>query len=248
MRILLRVAYDGTEYCGWQIQPDVTTIEGVLHDALENLYGHPVEIIGASRTDSGVHALGNVAVYDVESPIPAEKVSYALNARLPKDIRIVQSKEVPADFHPRHTDVVKTYEYQIYNHAFENPLCSRYAYFVYGRIDLEQMKEASGYIIGEHDFTSFCSAGSQVEDKHRTVYSLDIEKNDKMITIRITGNGFLYNMVRIIAGTLLKCGQGQMQPIDVKRAVEGCDRSLAGPTAPALGLKLVEIKYRELME
>ena len=243
MRVLLRVAYDGTGYSGWQIQPNAVTVEKVLIEALEALFGKKVEIIGASRTDAGVHAYGNVAVFDTDTKMPAEKISYALNQRLPEDVRVQESVEVEADFHPRHRDCVKTYEYRIWNDKFESPLNRLYSHFYYGKLDVDAMKEACGYFVGEHDFTSFCSAGSQVVDKVRNIYSLDVTREGRLITIRVTGNGFLYNMVRIIAGTLLRVGEGKIKPSEIPAIIEGKDRNLAGPTAPAKGLALVEIKY-----
>lgn len=245
MRVMLRVAYDGTAYSGWQLQPNAVTIEQRLNEALEDLFGVPMAVIGASRTDAGVHALGNAAVFDVDTRMPASKIAYALNTRLPEDIRVVNSSEVSPDFHPRHTESVKTYEYKIWNDAFPNPTVRLYSHFEYGEIDIERMAEAAEYLVGEHDFTSFCSAGTQVENKVRTVFSVDIKRDGSMITVRVTGNGFLYNMVRIIAGTLLKVGQGAMEPADVKKALDGRDRQLAGPTAPARGLTLVKISYGE---
>lgn len=245
MRVMLRVAYDGTAYSGWQLQPNAVTIEQRLNEALEDLFGVPMAVIGASRTDAGVHALGNAAVFDVDTRMPASKIAYALNTRLPDDIRVVNSSEVSPDFHPRHTESVKTYEYKIWNDAFPNPTVRLYSHFEYGEIDIERMAEAAEYLVGEHDFTSFCSAGTQVENKVRTVFSVDIKRDGAMITVSVTGNGFLYNMVRIIAGTLLKVGQGAMEPADVKKALDGRDRQLAGPTAPARGLTLVKISYGE---
>ncbi len=243
MRVMLRVAYDGTAYSGWQLQPGVVTVEQRLGEALENLLGKPVQLIGASRTDAGVHALGNVAVFDTDTRMPAAKIAYALNARLPEDIRVVSSEETEADFHPRRRPCVKTYEYRIWNDTFPNPVVRLYSHFQYGPVDLERMRRAAAYLVGEHDFTSFCAAGSQVENKVRRIFSLDIEKEGHMITVRVTGSGFLYNMVRIIAGTLLRAGQGSMEPEAVKKALEGRDRQLAGPTAPARGLTLVKICY-----
>lgn len=245
MRVMLRVAYDGTAYSGWQLQPNAMTIEQRLNEALEDLFGVPMAVIGASRTDAGVHALGNAAVFDVDTRMPASKIAYALNTRLPEDIRVVNSSEVSPDFHPRHTESVKTYEYKIWNDTFPNPTVRLYSHFEYGEIDVSRMAEAAKYLVGEHDFTSFCSAGTQVENKVRTVFSVDIKRDGSMITVRVTGNGFLYNMVRIIAGTLLKVGQGAMEPADVKKALDGRDRQLAGPTAPARGLTLVKITYGE---
>ncbi|MCM1308360.1 MAG: tRNA pseudouridine(38-40) synthase TruA [Butyrivibrio sp.] len=245
MRVMLRVAYDGTAYSGWQLQPNAVTIEQRLNEALRDLFGVPISVIGASRTDAGVHALDNAAVFDAETRMPASKIAYALNTRLPEDIRIMRSAEVPSDFHPRHTDCVKTYEYKIWNDTFPNPTVRLYSHFEYGAIDVERMTEAAQYLVGEHDFTSFCSAGSQVENKVRSIFSVDIKRVGAMITVRTTGNGFLYNMVRIIAGTLLKVGQGAMEPRDVQKALDGRDRRLAGPTAPARGLTLVKIDYGE---
>ena len=242
-RIKLVVAYDGTSYHGWQIQPTGITIEGVLNQALTELLGAPVSVIGASRTDSGVHSLGNVAVFDTDSRIPAEKISYALNQRLPEDIVVQDSCEVPPDFHPRHCDSRKTYEYKILNRRFDIPVLRLYSHFVYMPLDVEQMRNAAEYLVGEHDFKSFCSARTQVKDTVRTIYSLDDRKRDEMIYIRISGNGFLYNMVRIIVGTLIKVGLGVYPPKHVKEILELCDRNAAGPKAPAKGLTLIGIEY-----
>lgn len=243
MRILIRVSYDGTAYSGWQIQPNATTVEGTLRQAVCTLFGADIELIGASRTDAGVHALGNVAVFDVDTKIPAPKIAYALNARLPDDIRVWQSIQVEDGWHPRHNDCVKTYEYSIYNDTFENPKKRLYSHFYYGNLDVDMMREATAYFIGEHDFSAFCSAGSQVADKVRMIYSLDVIQHGREIVLRVKGNGFLYNMVRIIAGTLIKAGTGDIRPQDIPGIIESRDRQLAGPTAPARGLTLVEIDY-----
>ncbi len=246
MRVLIKIAYDGARYCGWQIQPNAVTIEGIVTDAVKDLFGAEIGLIGASRTDAGVHAMGNVAVFDVETRMPAEKISYALNSRLPDDIRIQKSCEVAKDFHPRHTDTVKTYEYKIYNDTFENPLERLYSHFCYGELNVELMQKAANYIVGEHDFTAFCAAGSQVSDKTRTIYSVDVTRHGHLISLVITGNGFLYNMVRIIAGTLIKVGQGVIKPSEITGIIDSKDRSNAGPTAPARGLTLKTISYKEL--
>ena len=169
-------------------------------------------VIGASRTDSGVHAIGNVAVFDTNTKIPADKMAFVLNKRLPEDIRIQESKEVDLYFHPRRCNSKKTYEYQILNRRFHLPLKRLYSQFAYVPLDVEKMKSAAKYLLGEHDFQSFCSARSQAEHTYRTIYSLDVEKEGDMITIRICGNGFLYNMVRIIVGTLTKVGMGVYPP------------------------------------
>lgn len=242
-RVRLIISYDGTNYCGWQVQINGITVEEVLNKALTELLGEKICVIGASRTDSGVHALGNVAVFDTDTKIPAEKISFALNQRLPEDIRIQRSEEVDSDFHPRFCNSTKTYEYKILNRKFPDPLCRLYTHFVYMHLDVEAMKQACQYIVGEHDFASFCSSGSQVQTTIRTVYDLEVTKEQDIITIRICGNGFLYNMVRIIAGTLLKVGLKVYPPEHVKEIIEAKDRNAAGPKAPARGLTLVGIEY-----
>ena len=263
-RIMLTIAYDGTDYVGWQMQPNGIAVEQVINKALSELTGEDIIIAGASRTDSGVHAGGNVAVFDTETRIPAEKICFALNQRLPKDIVCLSSREVNPGFHPRHADCTKTYEYSIYNAVHPDPIKRRYSYFVYVPLDIDAMRKAAEYLVGEHDFASFCSAHAQVKTTVRTVYSLDIICGDteceninstqnaeaakrtyqaQDIKIRISGNGFLYNMVRIIVGTLVKVGYHFYPPEYVKTILDACDRTKAGPKAPAEGLKLIGIKY-----
>ena len=242
-RIKLTVAYDGTNYCGWQIQPNGITIEEVLNRKLSKLTGEEITVIEASRTDSGVHALGNVAVFDTHCSIPPERISYALNQRLPEDIVVVRSEEVPLDWHPRYCDCTKTYEYHIQNAKVPDPTRRLTHYFVSFDLDIDKMKEAAGYLVGTHDFVSFCNVRTDVEDTVRTIYSLEIEKEKDEITIRIQGNGFLYNMVRIITGTLIRVGRGFYQPEQVQKMLEAKDRKAAGVTAPPQGLFLVEICY-----
>ena len=243
-RVKLTVAYDGTNYCGWQIQDNGITIEEVLNKNLCDLLKEDIRVIGASRTDSGVHALGNVAVFDTETRIPAEKLSFALNQRLPEDIRIVDSCEVATDFHPRYCDTEKTYEYRIWNDRFPNPLVRLYSKFVYYKIDVEKMEQAAQCLIGEHDFKSFCTPRTQVLTTTRTVTDISFRKEGKMLIMTIRGTGFLYNMVRIIMGTLLRVGTGLYEVERVKEILDAKDRAKAGPTAEACGLTLVEIKYK----
>lgn len=242
-RIMLKVAYDGTNYCGWQIQKNGITIEQVLNEKLSELLQEEVVVIGASRTDSGVHALANIAVFDTNTKIPADKICFAINQRLPYDITVQGSQEVPLDFHPRHCASNKTYEYKILNRRFDIPVYRLYSHFVYYPLDLEQMKKALPYFIGEHDFVSFASSGGQAKTTVRTINSLELFKEGDMITMRINGNGFLYNMVRIIAGTLLQIGLHVYPPEHVQEILAACDRKMAGPKAPAKGLTLIEIKY-----
>ncbi len=243
-RIKLTIAYDGTNYCGWQIQPNGITVEEVVNKALQKLTGEKIQVVGASRTDSGVHALGNVAVFDTETTIPPERISYALNQRLPDDIVIVKSEEAASDFHPRYCDCSKTYEYHILNTRIPIPTKRLTNYFVSYELDIDKMRQAASYLIGEHDFVSFCNVRTDVEDTVRTVTELEILENGEEITIRISGNGFLYNMVRIIVGTLIRVGRGFYEPEKVKEILAAKDRKAAGMTAPPHGLMLVEIRYK----
>ena len=243
-RVRLFVAYDGTDYCGWQVQPNGITVEEVLNRELFRLTGEDIHIIGASRTDSGVHALMNVAVFDTASSIPPERMAYALNQRMPEDIVITKSDEVGADWHPRYQDNVrKTYEYHIYNAPVLNPLKRKYSAFVSFPMDVEKMRRGAAYLVGEHDFVSFCNVRTNVSDTVRTVEDVTVTEDGADIVIRITGNGFLYNMVRIIAGTLIRVGRGFYEPEKVREILEEKKRTAAGVTAPACGLVLVEIEY-----
>lgn len=244
-RVRMVLAYDGTNYCGWQLQPNGITIEEVLNQALSELLREPVAVIGASRTDSGVHAEGNVAVFDTENRMPADKICFALNQRLPEDIRVLESEEVPLDWHPRKQNCVKTYEYRILNRKIAMPTRRLYSHFCYFSLDVEKMQKGASYLIGEHDFKSFCTARSQAEETVRTIYSLDVKKEEDMIIIRISGNGFLYNMVRIIAGTLMKVGMGVYPPEHVEEILDARNRQAAGPTAPAQGLTLIRMEYEK---
>lgn len=247
-RILLRVSYDGTAYHGWQALPDTLTVEGVLNEKISELTGESVEVIGASRTDAGVHALGNVAVFDTASAIPPERFSYALNTLLPDDISVVESFEVPGGFHPRKTETIKTYEYTILNTKFPVPARRNYSWHVKQELDIDKMRAAAALLIGPHDFKGFCSAKTQVENTVRIIYSVSVVKEEDEIKIRVKGNGFLYNMVRIIAGTLAAAG-GHGRRVttgDIENALRTGDRSLVGKTAPPQGLCLVEIEFPEL--
>ena len=242
-RIMLTVAYDGTNYCGWQIQPSGETIEGVLNRELSRLLQEEIRVIGASRTDSGVHAKGAVAVFDTETRIPPEKISYAVNKSLPEDIRVVGSREVSPEFHPRKKNCRKTYEYRIRHDAFPMPTERLYTHWVHTALDVDKMREATSYLIGRHDFASFCGTGAQVKSTVRTLTGIDIWRDGDIVTIRVKGEGFLYNMVRIIAGTLIQVGNGQYPPERVKKILDACDRSVSGPTAPAHGLTLMGIEF-----
>ena len=247
-RVKLVVAYDGTNYCGWQVQPNGITIEGVLNRELSKLLKEDIVVIGASRTDSGVHSYGNVAVFDTNARMPAEKISYALNQRLPEDIVVQNSCEVPPDWHPRHCNSRKTYEYRILNREFPMPQRRLDTWFFYRKLNIPAMCEAARRFKGTHDFKSFCSVNTAVEDTTRTIYSCELKQDGEVLTIRITGSGFLYNMVRIIAGTLFDVGIGKIAPEDIPAILEKKDRKAAGPTAPAHGLTMIGLEYEILPE
>ena len=243
-RIMLTVSYDGTAYNGWALQSSTpNTVEGKLNDAIRMLTGETVQVIGASRTDAGVHAYGNVAVFDTESTIPGDRFLFALNQKLPEDIRIVESKEVSADFHPRHCNTEKTYEYRICNTQIPDPSRRLYTCHFGMPLDEKNMDEAAQYLVGEHDFTSFCNVESQALSHVRTIRNITVKRDGDEVIISITGNGFLYNMVRIIAGTLMQIGRGKGKPADIAEMLEKKDRAAAGPTAPAKGLFLMKYVF-----
>lgn len=243
-RIMLTVSYDGTAYSGWALQESTPeTIEGKLNEAIERLTGEKTLVIGASRTDAGVHAYGNVAVFDTESTIPGDRFIFALNHELPQDIRITHSREVGADFHPRHCNTEKTYEYRIMNTQISDPTKRLYACHFSMPLDIDVMNEAAAYLVGEHDFTSFCNAQSQALTHVRTIKDVHVRREGDDVIISVTGNGFLYNMVRIIAGTLMQIGRGRGGPSEMKTILEKKNRAAAGPTAPPEGLFLIKYEF-----
>ena len=242
-RILLTISYDGTNYSGWQKQKNAVTVQGEFDKACSTLFKTDVESIGASRTDAGVHALGQRAVIDVDTSIPAEKIPLALNPLLPDDIVVTHAEEVGADFNPRFKALKKTYEYSIYNAPFRNPIYRNYSEYVRCKLDLDSMRTACEAFVGEHDFRAFCASGNSSKTTVRTIYSLDVEKDGDFIKIRVTGNGFLYNMVRIIAGTLIYVGEGRIAPDDLPEIIASGDRRKAGKTVGPSGLVLVKIMY-----
>lgn len=241
--IKLVIEYDGTNYFGWQIQKVGSTIQGTIEKAIMKATGEVVEIIGSSRTDSGVHARGYVANFKTNSTIPGNKFREAINTRLPDDIVILHSEEVNEEFHSRYDSKGKTYTYSILNSELPIAIGKNYVYHVRGKFDIEKMKETCEFFIGTHDFKSFKSDGSSVKTTVRTISDLHIEVCNNSIKFFITGDGFLYNMVRIIVGTLLQVGRGTKTPMDIKRIIDNPDRSGAGMCVPALGLVLEEVFY-----
>ncbi len=244
MRIKLVVAYEGTAYCGWQIQPNGITIEECLNSALSELFKSPIKVIGASRTDAGVHSKGNVAIFDVDTRMEPTRVSFALNQLLPDDIVVIDSCQVDDDWHPHMVESVKTYEYHIINDIFPDAIRRNTTYHYHHKLDVDAMREAAKFLEGEHDFTSFASVKSQVKTFTRTLYKVDVAKVENEIIIKCVGNGFLYNMVRIIAGTLIQVGCGKFKPEDMQKIIDAKDREMAGPTAPAHGLTMIGIEYK----
>ncbi len=241
-RILIKAAYDGTSYHGWQRSENAMTIAGEIEKALKKLTGEDIQVNGTSRTDAGVHSEGNLAVFDTESSIPPERFCLALNTCLPDDIRIVGSKEVPPDYHPRFLKTAKTYLYRIHLGEFPDPLRDRYVWHLGYELDLKSMQEAAEYLKGEHDFKSFCSVHTETRTTVREIADLTVERIDDEIHITVRGYGFLYNMVRIIAGTLSEVGRGLRKPSDIREILLSMDRVNAGQTAPAKGLTLIDIR------
>lgn len=245
MKVLLTVAYDGSGYYGWQIQKDFITVQQRVEEGLSALLRRKVEVRGASRTDTGVHAMAQGVVFNEEMTIPVERLPYAVNSFLPDDIVVTGAREVSDSFHPQYSVIDKTYEYKILNAEFRNPKLNRYTDFVRGDLDIEKMQEACQYFIGEHDFKAFCASGSTAKTTVRTIYSLEVEKTGDIICIRVKGSGFLYNMVRIIAGTLVYAGNGKIKPCEIADIIKSGDRTRAGKTLAPNGLTLMEVHYGE---
>ncbi len=241
--IKLLIEYDGTNFCGWQRQNNGRTIQEEIEKALEKVLKRPVKIHGSGRTDTGVHALGQVASFKANITVPMDKIPLALNSLLPEDISVKGASEVEEDFHARYSAKGKKYIYQIYNGPLRSPLLRNYAYFVTQPLDLNRMQEAARCFLGTHDFKGFMASGSSVQDTVRNLYKLDVYFHEKIIKIEIEGNGFLYNMVRIIAGTLVEVGKGKIPAEDMKSIIASGIRESAGPTAPAQGLYLAEVFY-----
>mgnify|MGYP002569949262 CR=1 FL=1 len=243
MRIAMLVEYEGTAYAGWQRQKNAVTVQQKLEEALLSLGKGPIAVCGAGRTDSGVHARGQCAHFDIESTIPAHKFSFILNAKLPRDIRVKKSWQAPEGFHCRFSAKGKRYVYFIDNEPHASALWGRFSMHVPEKLDIDSMRLAAEQIKGTHDFAAFCAAGSSVKTTVRTIFRLDVEKHEEQIKITVEGNGFLYNMVRIIAGTLIEVGKGKKTPAQVADIIAGAKRKEAGMTAEAKGLIMDEVFY-----
>lgn len=240
---MLTLCYDGTEYHGFQRQENGITIQEVIETAIKKVTGEKVSITGCSRTDAGVHATEYVCNFRTESSVPADKFCFAINSFLPEDVSCTASSEVDMDFHARYSAKAKTYTYTIYNAPHRNPVLCRFAWHYPVKIDIDKMKIAAKAIVGTHDFTAFMASGGQQKTTVKTVNFLDITTHENKIDITINADGFLYNMVRIIAGTLVYAGVGKIDPNDVPAIIESGDRTLAGITAPPQGLCLKKLFY-----
>lgn len=244
----LVLAYDGTGFRGWQVQPQSPSIQAVLASAIGQITGEKVLPHGSGRTDAGVHALGQVASFQTESVIPAANLVIALNDALPSSIRILEATEVPPEFHARKSAKAKTYRYRLYREAICSPLLARYVWHYPYPLNFEAISEAAPLIEGEHDFTSFAAVdpekyASAPADNARTIFSSQWRQEGEEFIYEVSGNGFLHHMVRNLVGTFLLVGKGTLKPRDVVRILEAKDRSAAGATAPACGLYLVSVEY-----
>jgi len=244
--IKLTIEYDGKGFNGWQKQPNKLNIQGEIERAIEEITGEKVDLIASGRTDAGVHALGQIANFKIEKDIPIEKIPYALNSKLKKSIRIKEAEEVPEKFHSRYTCKKKTYRYVINNSIQGTAIYRNLQYHFPEKLDEDKMNEAAKYLIGEHDFKSFKASGTSSKSSVRTIFDAKVTREGELVTIELTGNGFLYNMVRIIAGTLIDVGTYKIEPIDIKNILDAKDRLKAGKTLPPTGLYLVKVEYEDI--
>lgn len=244
-KVLLTISYDGTDFFGWQKQntPQVRTVQEELEHACSSLFHTEIEATGCSRTDKGVHAVGQRATIEIDSSIPTEKIPLALIPFLPEDIAVTRAEEVPEEFHCRYDTKAKTYEYRIWNARYRNPILRHYSEFVRENLDILRMQEAAKYFLGTHDFMAFCAAGGNTKTTIRTIFDFSVLKEGNMVIMTVTGNGFLYNMVRILAGTLITVGKGKLNPEEMAEIMKSRQRKKAGITASACGLVLKEIYY-----
>lgn len=243
--IALRLAYDGTEYHGWQEQKNAVTVSRTLSDAIAAAVGEKVTLVGCGRTDAGVHARTYVANFRSDCAIPEERIPYAVNARLPSDISVMSARIVPDDFHATFSAVEKEYTYIIRPGRIRDPFSVNRAYPCPYAMDIARMRAAAERLVGEHDFAALRSVGSNVKTTVRTVYRCDVRENGDLVEICVAANGFLYNMARAIAGTLLYASEGKLTPDEVSGLLISGDRRRAGPTLPACGLYMTGVRYAD---
>ena len=243
--IRLTIEYDGKEFNGWQKQPNKLNIQGNLEKVISDLTKEEIEIIGSGRTDAGVHALGQVANFKTNSNIPIEKFAIAINSRIKQSIRIKKAEEVDERFHSRYNCKRKTYRYIINTSETGSAIYRNLEYNIKMQIDVKKMQEAVKFFVGEHDFSAFKSSGTSSKSSVRTIYNAKVEQDGERIIIELTGNGFLYNMVRIISGTLVEVGLNKIKPEDITKIIESKNRQNAGKTLPPCGLYLVSVEYEK---
>lgn len=241
--IKLVIEYDGKEYKGWQKQKDRLNIQGEIEQAIETITKEKVELIGSGRTDAGVHALAQIANFKTNSKLPVERFPYAINSLVKKSIRIKSAEEVDMNFHSRYACKQKTYMYTINNSKHGTAIYRNMQFHYQEKLDEDLMNEGIKFLIGEHDFKSFKASGTSSKSSIRTIYNARVWREGELIKIELTGNGFLYNMIRIISGTLIEVGQKKIKPSDVEKILEAEDRNLAGKTLPACGLCLMSVDY-----
>jgi tRNA pseudouridine38-40 synthase len=239
----LTLAYDGSDFHGWQIQPNLRTIQGVLQQALEKLFNHELIVAGSGRTDAGVHAHGQVASVQTVRTMDTGAVLRGANALLPPEIRVLSVEDVGPEFHARRSARSKTYEYNIWRSDIVSPFRTRYVHAFRYPLDAAAVDAATQFFLGAHDFTSFCASAIEIENRVRTIYEATWDRSDEEWVFRIRGNGFLQYMVRTIVGTLLDVGVGKFTPSQIEPILQARDRRLAGPTVPAKGLHLIHVEY-----
>lgn len=247
--LMLNISYDGSNYHGWQVQKNAITVQEVFQTSLEKVLKEKVDIKGCSRTDAFVHANMYCVNFKTTNPIAPHNIVYALNRLLPDDISVNTAIEVPIDFNARYSCIGKEYIYKIWNHRIKNPFMSKYSLHYWYNLDINLLRESAKLFLGEHDFTSFATLDKR-EPKNmvRTVYNFEVNRNDKLIEIKISANGFLYNMVRIIVGTLLRIAQGKIQKEGIPTIISKKNRKFSGPTAPPQGLYLNKVFYDDNIE
>jgi len=242
-RYKITIEYKGTNYAGWQIQKNDITVQGIMQEAMSKLFKEDIQLTSSGRTDAGVHAMGQVAHFDSGTKIPADKIPYAINTLLPQDISVTSCEEVPKDFHARFSAKNKTYIYKMFYSPYPSPLRADFYHWLTVKPDINLMRLGAQLFIGEHDFKFFKASGSNVKNTVRTIYSLKIDEVGNEIIITVNGNGFLYNMVRIMAGTLLYIGLSKLTIQDIYAIMDKGDRRRAGKTLPANGLTLYKVEY-----
>ena len=242
----LIIAYKGTNYHGFQVQKNAIAVCQAFQDVVQKVMGERYDVVGCSRTDSGVHASGYVLTIKCDNPIPCRGLKMAMNMKLPADIAVLDCCEMPEGFHPRYDTTGKKYVYRIWNRLEKSPFLYETTHHHPMRLYLDRMEEGAKHMVGTHDFSSFCSMGGSVEDKVRTVYACTVKKTENLVEITVIGDGFLYNMVRIMVGTLLEISYGKYEPQDVVAMIQAKDRNRAGVTAPPHGLTLEEVYYEDM--